>query len=144
MPMTSGPCTIVPTHDSICLFLSIMFSAPHYPVRPYFCSLAGLLTFLSLLYLPDSYFRCQWHYTSRPLQRGLQLQVQSRTLTGFPFIRRLLPPDCLNSVAKLRNKDKSGAKKLKYFLPSPHFFSRWAKDCICFFHAERLSCYTTI
>ena len=28
----------------------------------------------------------QWRHTSRPLYRGLQLQVQFRILTGFPFI----------------------------------------------------------
>ena len=45
---------------------------------------AGLLTFPSLLYLPEY---SQWRYTSRPLKWGLQLQVQSRTLTGFPYIK---------------------------------------------------------
>ena len=29
---------------------------------------------------------CQWRYTSRPFKGGLQLQVQFRTLTGFPCI----------------------------------------------------------
>ena len=45
---------------------------------------AGLLTLLNLLYLPDVY--CQWRYTGRSFLRGLQLQVQFWIRTGFPFI----------------------------------------------------------
>ena len=48
--------------------------------------MAGLLTFPSLLRLP-SHVGGQWQYRKQTLcLRGLQLQVQFRTLTGFPCI----------------------------------------------------------
>jgi len=48
--------------------------------------MAGLLTFPSLLCLP-SLVVGQWHDCKQTLNpRGLQLQVQFRTLTGFPCI----------------------------------------------------------
>jgi len=45
--------------------------------------LAGLLTFPSLLYLPNILSVALYKQTSK---RGLQLQVQFRTFTGFPYI----------------------------------------------------------
>jgi len=46
-------------------------------------SLAGILTFPSLLYLPDSASVALYKQTF--IKWGLQLQVQFRTLTGIPL-----------------------------------------------------------
>ena len=43
------------------------------------------MTFPSLPYLPEPV--AQWRYTGKPFLRGLQLQVQLRILTVFPFHR---------------------------------------------------------
>ena len=94
--------------------LIVLISATSVPERAFHLSMAGLLT-PGVAPLPclgrssdfpqsalPSRPHGQWRYTSRPLKRGLQLQAQFRTLTGFPYIRRLQPPDCLNSATKIQ------------------------------------------
>ena len=64
--------------------------------------MAGLLTFPSLLRLP-SHVGGQWQYRKQTLcLRGLQLQVQFRTLTGFPCIEMAIyHPITINFAAKV-------------------------------------------
>ena len=45
--------------------------------------------------------RVQWRHTDRHFLGGLQLQVQLRTLTGFPCIADLQAHDCHVSAAKI-------------------------------------------
>ena len=56
----------------------------------------------SFLYTLNLKLFRQWRYTNRLALRGLQLQVQLRTLTGFPCIVRLRRHDCLVSAAKVQ------------------------------------------
>ena len=65
---------------------------------------AGLLTFLSLLYLPD--LCVSGVIQADHIIRGLQLQVQFRTLTGFPFIMAAFCHQIAKSGAKVRKQSE--------------------------------------
>ena len=81
--------------------------------------MAGLLTFPSLLRLP-SHFGGQWQYRKQTLcLRGLQLQVQFRTLTGFP---------CIDTLASMPT-----AITIIFALQRYYFFSHKQPLCINIF-----------
>ena len=65
---------------------------------------AGLLTFLSLLYLPD--LCVSGVIQADHIIRGLQLQVQFWTFTRFPFIMAAFCHQIAKSGAKVRKKSE--------------------------------------
>ena len=74
---------------------------------------AGLLTFLSLLYLPD--LCVSGVIQADHIIRGLQLQVQFWTFTRFPFIMAAFCHQIAKSGAKVRKKSEKWEVKSEKF-----------------------------
>ena len=74
---------------------------------------AGLLTFLSLLYLPD--LCVSGVIQADHIIRGLQLQVQFWTFTRFPFIMAAFCHQIAKSGEKVRKKSEKWEVKSEKF-----------------------------
>ena len=140
VPVTTTSCKLSERHISCCAstdktahkdssftvsnrFMSKKLSATLTPERAYLLYLlAGLLTFPSLPYLPD--FRVSGVIQAAPFYGGLQLQEQSRALTGFPCIVAATATRLPFLGAKIRKKSEWWIGK------SEKFATACKKTCI--------------